>query len=107
MLENSLTNNAVMKLGDNYFLHKLDDSLSWLFNIDSGEYYNLNESSFFVLSLFDGKKTIDEIRKIYINNYSKSKTENKLLLRDVNQLLKQLSNTGVLEKIKKEDVNCI
>ncbi len=104
MLENSLTDNSVMKLGDNYFLHKLDDSLSWLFNIDSGEYYNLNESSFFVLSLFDGKKTMGDIRKIYVNKYSLTKTENKLLLRDVNELLKQLINDNVLAKIKKEDI---
>ncbi len=107
MLENNLTDNAVMKLGDDYFLHKLDDSLSWLFNIDSGECYNLNESSFFVLSLFDGKKTMEDIRKIYVTKYSLTETENKMLLRDVNELLKQLINDNVLAKIKKEDDNCI
>ena len=107
MLEKNKIDNAIMKLADNQFLYKLDDSLRWLFNIDTGEYYKLNESSFFVLSLFDGKKTVDEIRRIYVNKYSSSEMGNKALLRDVNELLKQLMNNNVLVKIKKEANECI
>ena len=54
MLEKDDVNKLVMKLADNHFLYKLDDSLMWLFNLESGAHYNLNEASHFILSLFDG-----------------------------------------------------
>jgi len=101
MLEKTKINNVRMKLADNQFLYKLDDSLRWLFNIETGEYYKLNEPSYFVLSLFDGKKTVDEIRRIYVNKYSKSEIGEQKLLKDINDFLKQLINNNFLEKIKK------
>jgi len=101
MLE-KIVDKTVMELADNQFLYKLGDSLRWLFNIDTGEYYKLNESSFFVLSLFDGKKTVDEIQTIYVNKYSSNKIKEKALLRDFKELLKQLISNNVLVKIKKE-----
>ena len=101
MLEKTKINNVRMKLADNQFLYKLDDSLRWLFNIETGERYKLNESSYFVLSLFDGKKTVDEIRRIYVNKYSKSKIRERKLLKDINEFLKHLINNNFLEKIKK------
>ena len=64
MLETDKINSLRMELNDNLFLYKLDDSLAWLFNIDNGEHYKLNDSSHFILSLFDGKKTVGEIQKI-------------------------------------------
>lgn len=99
MLEEKI-NNVRMKLADNQFLYKLDDSLMWLFNVETGEYYSLNESSYFVLSLFDGEKTVDEIRRIYANKYSKSEIGEQTLLKDIDEFLKHLVNNNFLEKIK-------
>ena len=96
MLEKNCVNKSVMKLADNQFLYKLDDSLMWLFNIESGEHYDLNESSFFVLSLLDGKKTIDEIGQLYLEHYAESGVAEEVLLKDFNTLIHNLIDSRVV-----------
>lgn len=96
MLEKNDVNKLAMMLADNLFLYKLDDSLMWLFNIESGEHYNLNEQSYFVLSLFDGKRTVDEIRQLYVERYSKSGVGEGELIEDFNSLLDHLISASVL-----------
>ena len=103
MLEKNSLNKSVMTLADNQFLYKLDDSLMWLFNTDSGEYYNLNESSFFVLSLFDGKRTVKEIRQLYVDKYSKSGTDAGVLVEDFNSLLDHFIDAHIITLTKKID----
>lgn len=90
MLEINKISGLKMRFADNLFLYKLDDSLAWLFNIDSGECYNLNESSHFILSLFDGEKTVDEIRQKYLKKYAESGVEDKTSLEDFDELLEEL-----------------
>jgi len=85
-----------MKLADNQFLYKLDDLLMWLFNVESGEHYNLNELSYFALSLFDGKRTVGEIRQLYVERYSKSGVGEELLIEDFNSLVDHLINARVI-----------
>lgn len=105
MLETREINSLKMKLNDNLFLYKLDDSLAWLFNIENGEHYKLNDSSHFILSLFDGKKTIGEIQEIYMQKYSNEGVEKPILLKDFNELLDHLENNHLLitlEKIMEE-----
>jgi hypothetical protein len=96
MLEKSDLNKVVIELADNQFLYKLDDSLMWLFNIESGEHYDLNESSYFALSLFDGKRTVGETRQLYVERYSKSGVDEAVLIEDFNNLLDHLINGSVV-----------
>ncbi|MBE3135840.1 MAG: PqqD family protein [Thermoplasmata archaeon] len=96
MLETNKINNERMKLADDLFLYKLDESLAWLFSIENGEYYKLNDSSHFILSLFDGKKTIGEIQKIYINKYFKEGIGEPILLKDFNELLERMMRDNIL-----------
>ncbi len=96
MLEKNDMNRSVMTLAENQFLYKLDDTLMWLFNTESGSQHNLNESSYFALSLFDGKKTVGEIRQLYVEMYLKSGVEETVLIEDFNSLLNQLITDGVL-----------
>jgi hypothetical protein len=96
MLEKDDVNQMVMKLADNQFLYKLDDSLMWLFNIETGEHYDLNESSYFTLSLFDGKRTVCEIRQLYVEKYLKSGVDEAILVKDFNSLLDYLINDSVV-----------
>lgn len=110
MLETDKSDSLIMNLNDNLFLYKLDDSLAWLFNIENGEHYKLNDSSHFILSLFDGKKTVDEIQKMYIKKYEKEDVEETILLKDFNELLDCLMRNNVLNTLKekrgiKEDEN--
>lgn len=100
MLEEDEMNKMVMKLVDNQILHKLDDSLIWLFNLESGEYYNLNESSYFVLSLFDGKKSVNDLLQLYVKKYSERGIEEAILVEDFNSLLSNLINDNIITLIK-------
>jgi len=109
MLETERSNGLIMKLNDNLFLYKLDDSLAWLFNIENGEHYKLNDSSYFILSLFDGKITVNEIQEIYVKKYENEDIEKPILLKDFNELLDCLIRNNVLnnsnineEKIKED-----
>ena len=101
MLETNKSDSLRMNLNDNLFLYKLDDSLAWLFNIENGEHYKLNDSSHFILSLFDGKKTVGEIQKIYIKEYANKDVEEPQLLKDFNELLDRLMRNNFLNTLKK------
>ena len=96
MLEKNDVNKLVMKLADNQFLYRLDDSLMWLFDIETGRHYKLNEPSYFVLSLFDGKRTIAEIRRLYVERYSRSGVAEAELLEDFKSLLDHLISDSVI-----------
>ena len=101
MLETNKINSVRMELNDNLFLYKLDDSLAWLFNIENGEHYKLNDSSHFILALFDGKKTVDEIKKIYIKKYANEDVAEPILLKDFNELFDRLMRNNLLSSLKK------
>jgi len=103
MLETDKINSLRMELNDNLFLYKLDDSLAWLFNIENGEHYKLNDGSHFILSLFDGKKTVDEIQKMYIKKYGNEEVEETILLKDFNELLDRLMRNNFLNTLKNKE----
>ena len=92
MLETNKSDSLRMELNDNLFLYKLDDSLAWLFNIENGKCSNLNETSYFVLALFNGEKTLGEIRQIYVDKYLKNGIEEPILLKDFNEFVERLVN---------------
>ncbi len=103
MLETNKSDSLKMKLNDNLFLYKLDDSFMWLFNIENGEHYKLNNSSHFILSLFDGKKTVGEIQKVYIKKYANEGIAEPILLKDFNELLDHLMRNNFLNTLKNND----
>ena len=101
MLEKKDMSKLVMKLADNQFLYRLDDSLMWLFDVETGKHYQLNESSYFVLSLFDGKRTIAEIRRLFVERYSGSEVAEAELLEDFKSLLNHLICDNVITLIER------
>lgn len=105
MLEKREDEHLRMKLRDNFFLYRLNDSLMWLFNVETGEQYNLNESSYFVLSLLNGENTVREIRQFYLKKYSNRGTNEKVLLDDFNNLVQHLINENVIVYLKSKDKN--
>lgn len=85
-----------MKLADNQFLYKLDESLMWLFNTATGEYWNLNEPTYFVLSLFDGKRTVGEVSQLYVERYLESGVSKELLIEDFKSMMNQFITANVI-----------
>jgi hypothetical protein len=100
MLEENGLNESVMVLADNQFLYRLDDSLMWLFNTDTGKYWKVNEQSYFALSLFDGKRSVGEIRQLYVERYLESGVSKELLMEDFKSMMNQFITTNVIAKKK-------
>ncbi len=72
-------NNDAYRLGSDFSLYKADlaEPKYFLFNIQSGTIFHLNQVSFDMLSLFDGKKNVrtiyNEMESLY--NVSRSSLE--------------------------------
>jgi hypothetical protein len=103
MLEKNEINKSVMVLADNQFLYRLDDSLEWLFNTDTGDYWNLNEQSYFVLSLFNGERTVGEISQLYVDRYLEGGVSKELLMQDFKCVMNQFITANVIDLKKMEN----
>lgn len=96
MLEENSLIKLVMKLAGNQFLYRLDDSLMWLFDTETGEYWNLNETSYFVLSLFDGKRTVGNVYELYLERYSQSGISQDIIMKDFKSLVDHMITANVI-----------
>ncbi len=99
MLE--LKESNILKLADNYVLYKLDidQGMYWLFNIEEGTYFDLNEVSYFELSLFDGKTSYDKICENVISKYNSE--DSQVIIEDLKELVENLHKKGIITEIKK------
>jgi len=85
----------VLQLKEEFILYKLKvgNGMFWLFNIEKGDSFKLNETSYYMLSLFDGNRSIGEIHKCILDNYPDS--DPNLVLKDFKELI---------ERMKKENI---
>lgn len=99
MLE--LKESSILKLADNYVLYKLDidKGMHWLFDIEEGTYFDLNEVSHFELSLFDGKTSFAEICEKVISKYNDEDPQ--AITRDLKELVENLQKKGVIIEAQK------
>ena len=60
-----------LQLKEEFILYQLEvgEGKAWLFNIENGDSFKLNETSYDILSMFDGKRSIGEIRKCIADKY--------------------------------------
>ena len=88
-------NNKVYKLSDSYSLFKgeFNENKYYLFNIEDGTIYRLNEVSYDILVLFDGTRDIETIEEIFINQYQ---GEHDRMKTDFGNLLKTWINKEIL-----------
>ena len=99
MLE--LKESSILKFADNYVLYKLDidQGMYWLFNIEEGTYFDLNEISYFELSFLDGKTSYDEICEKVISKYNSE--DSQVIIEDLKELVENLHKKGIITEIKK------
>ena len=92
---------SILKLADKYVLYKLDidKGMYWLFDIEEGTYFDLNEVSYFELSIFDGKTSYDEICEKVISKYNCE--DSNIIIEDLKELLEKLHKKGIITRIKK------
>jgi len=84
-----------LQLKEEFILYKLEvgKGMFWLFNIENGDSFKLNQTSYYMLSLFDGNRSIGEICKCILNKYPNSNPD--VVLEDFEELI---------ERMKKENI---
>lgn len=88
----------ILLLKEKFILHKLDleNSMFRLFNIENGDSFKLNEISFSILSLFDGKRSIEEIRNCILDKYPDENPD--FILRDFSELMENMEKEDIFEE---------
>lgn len=88
----------ILLLKEKFILHKLDleNSMFRLFNIENGDSFKLNEISFSILSLFDGKRSIEEIRNYILDKYPDENPD--FILRDFSELMENMEKEDIFEE---------
>jgi hypothetical protein len=92
----------VWRIGEQYVLYKLDvsDGMFWLFDIQAGACFKLNETSYFILSCFDGKAPLSEVHKRILTEYAGEDSE--VITGDFDWLFNTLKRRGILELVHPE-----
>jgi len=52
MLE--INETKIWRIAEKFVLRKLDEEMYWIFDVQDGDYFELNFTSYFILSCFDG-----------------------------------------------------
>jgi len=92
--------NKILQLKEEYVLFKFDigNGKFWLFNILNGDSFKLNQTSYNMLLLIDGKRSIEEINKYLVDKFS---NENKdLILKDFKELIDRMQKEKIFEEGK-------
>lgn len=86
----------ILRIAEPYVLYKLDvkEGLFWLFDVPEGTCFNLNETSFFILSCFDGKTSTTEIVWKLLSKYPDDDPE--IVSNDFKEIVESLKKQKVL-----------
>ncbi len=97
MLEMKLA--GVWKLADEYAIYRLDEEskLFWLFNIQDGSSFDLNKTSYFILSCIDGKTPLSKIHERLLSKFPNEDPQR--ISSDFGELIDKLINKKVLEQV--------
>lgn len=87
----------VWRISEKFVLHKLEEEMYWIFDIKEGDHFELNFTSYFILSCFDGKTPLSKVRERLISKYHKVDTQT--VSNDLEELLEKMIKEGILESI--------
>lgn len=87
---------GILRIAEQYVLYKLDANkgLFWLFDVQEGTCFNLNETSFFILSCFDGKTSTSVILQKFLSRYPDEDPEK--VSNDFKEIVETLKKQNVL-----------
>ena len=90
-----------LKLTKSFYLHGIDPEkdLAWLFNISSGDVYDLTPHAFFITNSLDGETPLGDIVKKLVDSYPGE--DSKEIVSDFNNFVQTLESMGAVEE--KED----
>ena len=87
-----------LKLTKSFYLHSIDSEkdLAWLFNVSSGDVYDLNPNAFFIANSLDGDTSIGDIVKKLVNLYPEKKSKD--IVSDFKNFIQTLESMGAVEE---------
>ncbi len=88
----------VLQLKEAFILYKLEvgKGMFWLFNIENGGSVRLNETSYYILSLFDGHKSIGEIHKCFLDQYPDASPD--VILKDFEEFIERMEKENIFKE---------
>ena len=95
MLE--IKQNGVLKLSKKYLLHKIYEEAFWLFDLEDGDVFELNASSYFILSCFDGRTPFNLIRDRIVSKYDGADSQK--IVSDLKEFVTKMIDGNILESI--------
>ena len=90
-----------LKLTKSFYLHGIDPEkdLAWLFNVSSGDVYDLTPHAFFIANSLDGETPLGDIVKKLVDLYRGENS--KEIVSDFKNFVQTLESMGAVEE--KED----
>lgn len=86
-------------LSENIFLHKISAlEKYWVFNIDSGEHYSLNETSYWILERIAGTVTLKGILEEFLETFDVDNQQGK---NDFYEVITGFLNEEIIKEDKK------
>ena len=88
----------ILQLKEEYILYKLevDKGMFWLFNIENGDSYKLNEISYNILCLFDGNRNIEKIQKSIRDKFPDIDSD--IVLKDFDEFLIEMKKQNIFKE---------
>jgi len=86
----------VFELNKDIVIHSIPElDKYWVFNVNSGDHYEINESAYFLISHVDGKTNLENITSSFYDEYSvgTSIAEN-----DVSEIIKQFLDSNIIRR---------
>lgn len=85
----------ILQLKEEFILYKLevDKGMFWLFNIENGDSFKLNEISYNILFLFDGNRSIEKINKCIFDKYPDIDSD--IVLKDFEELIIKMKKQNI------------
>lgn len=90
----------ILQLKEDFILFKFDigNGKFWLFNIENGDSFKLNQTSYNMLLLIDGKRSIEEINKCLIDKFTGKNKD--IVLKDFKELIEKMIQEKIIEERK-------
>ncbi len=99
MLE--IEKNDTFSLAENIFLQKISElEKYWVFNIDTGEHYTLNETSYLILEQIAEGLPIKSILKNFLGNFDIDENQGK---DDFNEIVNNFVREGIIKRREKNE----
>ena len=88
-------------LAENIFLQKINElDKYWVFNIDTGEHYSLNETSYWILEQIAESFPVESILKNFLDGFDVDKNQGK---DDFNKIVTDFLKEGIIKRRRKDE----